>query len=386
MTQATARTQRVDSIDILRGLVMVVMALDHTRDFFGPYGFAPENLDRTTPLLFFTRWITHFCAPVFVFLAGTSAHLYGRRRDRSTLSRFLFTRGCWLIVVELVIVNLSWAQCFYANFWFVQVIWAIGWSMICLAGLIFLPRPALAAFSVAMIAGHNLLDGIAAPDGPWGHLWGILHVPHWIPIGGTGVYVVYPLIPWIGVMALGYLFGGSVTMEPERRRRIWLIAGLSASALFVVVRFAGLYGDPRAWAAQERGSLFTVMSFLNTTKYPPSLLFLLMTLGPALVALSALDRSRVRIVRLFTTYGRVPFFFYVLHIPLLHLMAIVWSLARYGEIGHWTRPASAWPSGYEPSLIVVYVVWVIAVLALYPACRWFGALKQRRRDWWVSYL
>jgi uncharacterized membrane protein len=386
---APART-RIDSVDILRGLVMVIMALDHTRDYFSNARFDPLDLAHTNAALYFTRWITHFCAPVFVFLAGTGAYLsLSRGRSRRDLSRFLWSRGLWLVLVEVTAVSFGWS--FDPGFHDIvlQVIWAIGWSMFVLAFLVRLPTAAVGAFGVVMIASHNLLDGIPAERfGSFDWLWDILHVSRWTPIAQAGTHsftLVYPLIPWVGVMAAGYAFGTVFSLPAERRRRTLLLLGASLTAAFVVLRWTNLYGDPRPWSVQKSG-LFTVMSFLSCEKYPPSLLYLLMTLGPSIALLALLDRHAGPATSKICVYGRVPFFYYVLHIPLVHAMSIVVGLFLSGPaIFSWSRTNPP-PADAGFGLPGVYAFWLLAVAILYFPCRWFAGLKARRRDVWLSYL
>lgn len=366
------------------------MALDHVRDYFSEVRFDPSDLTQTSEALFLTRWVTHFCAPAFVFLAGTAAYLSGARgKSRGELARFLATRGLWLVLLELTVVRWAWTfNLAYVNeFLFVQVIWALGISMIVLAALIRLPLPAVAAFGVAMIAGHNALDGITPQSlGAWGPLWTLLHVPGGIRVApGQVFYVAYPLVPWIGVMAAGYALGTLLLRPASERHRILYLLGGALTAGFVVLRVSNLYGDPSPWAPQTTAAR-TLLSFLDTTKYPPSLLFLLMTLGPSILALPLLERVTGPVARFFTTIGRVPLFFYVLHLYLIHAAALaVGTLAGFapGEFtGRWLKLPEGW--GYP--LPVVYLVWAGVVLALYPACRWFAGVKARQRDPWLSYV
>ena len=389
---------------------MVIMMLDHTRDFVhnAVVQFDPADLSRTNVALFFTRWITHFCAPVFVFLAGTGAYLqFARGKSKGELSRFLVTRGLWLIVLEVTVVRLLITFNFDMRFLgMLQVIWVIGVSMIVLAALIHLPLKVVAAFGLAMIAVHNLFDGFnvaswRGPESPLpsfaGKLWILLHQPFeaisvW-SFPSPVVFVVYPLIPWIGVMAAGYAFGALYRMDAHRRRRWLLTIGGTATALFVILRAINVYGDPSPWAKQS-SAVFTVLSFLNTTKYPASLLFLLMTLGPSILAL-ALFESRPNaggVVRqFFVTFGRVPLFFYLLQWFTAHVLSILLHLA-FGKPVGWlmqspldmfTQPR---PESVGFNLGVVYLCWIAGVLLLYPLCKWFAGLKARRRDWWLSYL
>ncbi len=399
---------RVDSIDLLRGIVMVIMMLDHTRDFVhnAAREFDPTDLSRTNIALFFTRWITHFCAPVFVFLAGTGAYLqFARGKSKAELSRFLVTRGLWLIVLELTAVRLGISFSFdYRFLAFLQVIWVIGVSMIVLAALIHLPLKVVAGFGLVMIAVHNLFDdfrvtswrGPGTPvPGFGGKIWILLHqafeaVPVWgfpSPIA----FVIYPLVPWIGVMAVGYAFGALYQLDAQRRRRWLLIIGGATTALFIILRAINIYGDPAEWSKQKN-ALFTVLSFVNTTKYPPSLLFLLMTLGPAILALIWFEAgsSSGRMRDFFVTFGRVPLFFYLLQWFTAHIISILLHLA-FGKPVGWLLQSpielfTGPPQGTGFNLGVVYLAWIVGVLVLYPLCKWFAGVKQRRRDWWLSYL
>jgi uncharacterized membrane protein len=381
---------RIVSVDILRGLVMVVMALDHVRDYWSLTGFDPLDLTQTTPQLFFTRWITHFCAPVFVFLSGASAWLYRSHKNasRSELARFLLTRGLWLVLIEITLVSWSWQ--FIYQVVILQVIWAIGWSMIALAALVYLPLPAILAVGLAMIFGHNLLDPIAPERfGSLSWLWIALHVSKFVPLTigwPTGVADVYPLVPWIGVMATGYAFGALLELPRARRDRLLVTIGLGAAVAFVAIRALNVYGDPQPWSVQERGALYTVLSFVNTTKYPPSLQYLLMTLGPAIALIPALERWRGGVARVFETFGRVPFFYYVIHVPLVHASARAWYWIAFDAPRAALFDRAQWPAGYEPSLLRAYAVWAVTVFLLYWPSRWFMELRRRRRDWWLSYL
>ena len=399
---------RIDSIDLLRGIVMVVMMLDHTRDFVhnAVYQFDPTDPTRTNVALFFTRWITHFCAPVFVFLAGTGAYLqFARGKSKGELSKFLITRGLWLIVLEITLVKFAVFFNFDIRFLgFLQVIWVIGVSMIVLAALIHLPLKVTAAFGWLMIALHNLLDGFRAqswrgPETPvpsfGAKLWILLHQAFeafpivWFP--SPVVIVIYPLVPWIGVMAAGYAFGALYQLDAQRRRRLLLILGGVATGVFIVIRAINEYGDPSEWS-QQKNIVYTALSFLNTTKYPPSLLFLLMTLGPSIIALAFFESSSSRgpVARFFITFGRVPLFFYLLQWFTAHLIAVLLHWA-FGKPTSWLFQSpielfSGTPQGTGFNLGVVYLAWIVGVLILYPLCKWFAGVKQRRRDWWLSYL
>jgi uncharacterized membrane protein len=376
---------RLNAVDLLRGLVMALMALDHTRDIFAGSDWNPRDV--TDPALFLTRWITHFCAPTFIFLAGLAAYLYGARgRSISEVSRFLVTRGLFLILLEFTVIRVGWTFSFGFDQLVAGVIWVIGASMIALAALVYLPRPAIAIVAVAIIAGHNLLDGIRADDlGSARWVWYFLHQPGLLRLGnGTSIFVLYPLLPWIGVMAAGYALGPVMQLDPEVRGRCLLRLGAAITAGFFLLRATNLYGDPAPWTMQETWSA-TLLSLLNCEKYPPSLLFLMMTLGPALLLLAAFENVRGRVAQWLTTFGRVPFFFYVTHLYLIHGLA-VFALA--------ISPAPSSPSGHlSPetpaialSLAGVYLVWLLVLILLYPLCRWFAALKQRSTEWWWSYV
>jgi len=389
-----ATGERVASIDLIRGAIMALMALDHVRVYSGLPAGGP------TPGIFFTRWVTHFCAPGFVFLAGTSAFFYGRRHP--DLARFLATRGAWLIVLELTFLRWAWTFNFDFAHEMAGVIWAIGWCMILLALLIRLPVAAVGTVGVVIMAGHNLLDPLlpTLAERPFGSLWTILYVgPFAGPIAfgaeGPWLVVLYSIIPWIGVMAAGYAFGTVLIAEPARRRRLCLQLGLGAIALFLVLRGFNLYGNPQPWTTGggdgDGPAMPAPLSFLNTTKYPASLDFLLMTLGPIIACIPLLDAARGSLARRLTVFGRVPFFFYLLHIPLIHALALVVSKVRLGEVSPWlftnhpmgNPPA---PAGYTWSLPLLYLVWAASLVLLYQPCRWYADLKARRTAWWLRYL
>lgn len=399
-TAIPATTNRVASVDIIRGAVMVLMAIDHVRVFAGVPAGGPSAA------VFFTRWVTHFCAPAFLFLAGTSAFLYGRRN--TGLSRFLLTRGIWLVILELTVIRLSWTFNFdYRTYMLAGVIWVIGWCMILMAGLVKLPVRVIAAVGLLIIFAHNLLDGslfsIAESLGNdvRGTLWKVLYVAFFAPpvaLGpnGPNLVVLYSIFPWIGVMAAGYAFGTILTLDAARRDRICLTIGFTAIMLFLVLRGFNLYGDPSPWSSPSPQSdgqtqLPAILSFLNTTKYPASLLFLLMTLGPTIALIPALEKLRGAFARWMTVFGRVPFFFYVLHIPLIHVIALIVSKIRLGTVVPWLfanhpmgspRP----PAGYQWSLLLLYAVWLLVTVLLYFACRWYADQKARRKSPWLAYL
>jgi len=399
--------QRVDSVDFLRGLVMVIMLLDHTREYVHAEAvrFSPTDLTKTTVLLFFTRWITHLCAPTFVFLAGTSVYLQLLRgKSRGELSKFLMTRGLWLIVLEFTLVRFSILfNVDYSFLGFAEVIWVFGVSMIVLAGLIYLPVRVIAGLGIGMIALHNLLDGITVPaavamaskptPGALQKLWLILHQPGLIPVfeNRTSLFVAYPLIPWIGVMAVGYASGVVYSWESERRRRWLFRLGLALTVLFVLIRATNLYGDPQVWEHQT-SAVFTVLSFLNTTKYPPSLLFLLMTIGPALLILAWTDDVRKDnfLSRIFITFGRVPLFYFILQMFVAHGVGVLLGFIMGKSIGHlflnFPDSSTNVPPDAGFPLWVVYAAWLGGLVLLYPLCMWYGRLKQRRRGFPFSYL
>ena len=368
---------RIVSIDVLRGLVMAVMALDHTRDFFGTSGFNPRDV--MEPTLFLTRWVTHFCAPTFIFLAGLSAFLYGRGRSTEELSRFLLIRGLWLILIDLTLIKFGWR--FEVDLYRLSagVIFVIGASMVALAALIWLPRWAIAGVSLIMIAGHNLFDGVRAEElGGASWAWHLLHEPGLVPLGhGVNLYVLYPLIPWIGVMAAGYLLGPVMQVEERTRQRVLFGLGAAVTLGFVVLRATNLYGDPAPWTPQQT-LLSTVLSFLNCEKYPPSLLYLMMTLGPALMLLACFEHARGAFARLLATFGQVPFFYYVVHLYLIHALAVATTFAMTGVLTRTPTIGLGLPG--------IYFVWLLVLVLLYPICRWFAELKERGSGWWWSYL
>jgi uncharacterized membrane protein len=337
--------------------------------------------------------VTHFCAPTFCLLAGVGVGIAAARgKTPRELSRFLVTRGLWLVLLEVTVSAWAWSFQLVPPLYAALVLWSLGWSMVCLAALVRLPRAAVAAFGLALVVGHNLLDGVAPESlGALAPLWRVLHVPGFLIPGRF--LVAYPLVPWMGVMALGYVLGATVfAWEPAVRRRFLLRAGTAATVAFVVLRAINGYGDPAPWTTQ-RDAAMTVASFLNVRKYPPSLDFLLMTLGPALVALTYAERARgfARSVaaRVLTVYGRVPLFYYLLHIVVAHVVAVGLALAQRGDAGFLFRgsfPPDGFPDWYGVGLPGVYAAWVLVVAVCYLPCRWFAAVKARRRDWWLSYL
>ena len=394
-----ARVSRVASIDLIRGAVMVLMAIDHVRVYSGVPAGGP------TPGVFFTRWVTHFCAPAFIFLAGTSAFFYGRRH--SDLSRHLLVRGAWLVFLELTFLRVAWTFNFdFKQYELAGVIWVIGWCMILMGGFVKLPIHVIASFGLLIIGAHNLMDARIGPiiegldSNRFSALWKIAYVgffagpvqfgPH-----GPNLIVLYSIVPWIGVMAAGFAFGKILVLEPLRRNQLCLLVGFSAIALFLILRGWNLYGDPRPWHAGPSGNggpqMPALLAFLNTTKYPASLNFLLMTLGPMIAMIPALEGTRGWAAQQLTVFGRVPFFFYMLHIPLIHALALVVSKIRMGYVSPWlftnhpmgnSRP----PDGYVWSLSALYAEWGVVIVLLYFACQWFVGVKASRREWWLAYL
>jgi len=393
--QGSTEPSRIASIDILRGGAMVLMAIDHVRVYSGLPAGGP------TPGIFFTRWLTHFCAPAFVFLARTSAFLYGRKHG--DLSRFLLMRGAWLVLLELTLIRVAWTfNLDFQHYLLAGVIWMIGWSMILMAVMVRLPVSAVGVSGLLIIAGHNAFMPRLMSMLPENLGWlrkivyvGFFEGPIQLSAAGPSLIVLYSIVPWIGVMAAGYAFGQVLTMEPARRNRLCLQIGLGATTLFLVLRGFNLYGDPRPWGGTGGSgggpAMPAFLAFLNTTKYPASFSFLLMTLGPAIALIPLLEGSRSVLVRSLTVFGRAPFFFYLLHLPLIHALALLVSLARTGSIDPWLftnhpmmNPEP--PDGYPWSLGLLYAVWAVAIVPLYFACRWFAAVKARRKRVWLSYL
>ncbi len=442
---------RLDSIDAVRGVIMILMALDHVRDFFGQPGANPLDVAHAGAGLFLTRWVTHVCAPGFFLLTGVGARLGLRQKSKAQLSRFLAARGVWLLVLDVFVV-----RCFGLQFnvdyrvTMLIVLWALGWAMIVLAGLIHLPDGAILAFAVVTIAAHNAFDGVApAAFGALAPLWSILHVPGvLLATPRVTVLVGYPLVPWIAVTAAGWVLGRTYAWPEGRRRALLARLGTGCCAGFVALRALNLYGDPLRWSRQA-SALRTAMSFLSTVKYPPSLLFLLMTLGPILLLLAALERRPAapsptvgagptagagpaagaeaaaragaaagagpaghagsaaharsaaqagrpprdgRPLQPALVFGRVPLFYYLVHMPLIHLAAAAVCLIRYGD-AHWMfqspsrdRFPFTTPPGWGFDLPIVYLIWIAVVLSLYPLCRWYAGVKRRGDARWLSYL
>jgi uncharacterized membrane protein len=395
-----APISRIASIDLIRGAAMILMAIDHVRVYSGVPPGGP------TPGVFFTRWVTHFCAPAFIFLAGTSIFFYGRKH--ADLSKFLLIRGGWLVFLELTFLRVAWTFNFdFRHYEMAGVIWVIGCCMILMSGLVKLPVAVVGAIGMVIIAAHNLMDSHMGKllegmdNDKLSGFWKIFYVgffagPMRFGPDGPNLIVLYSIIPWIGVMAAGYGFGKILILEPAQRKRLCLAISLSAVGLFLVLRGLNLYGDPRPWHAAAHGRnglppMPGLLAFLNTSKYPASLSFLLMTLGPIIALIPLLEGLRGALARRIAIFGRVPFFYYMLHIPLIHALALVVSKIRLGVVSPWLftnhpmgNPEP--PQGYVWSLPLLYAVWGIAIVLLYFACRWFAEVKARRNDWWLRYV
>jgi uncharacterized membrane protein len=381
---------RLESVDLLRGAIMIIMALDHVRDYVSGFPYNPLDLSHTTTALFFTRWITHFCAPLFMFLAGTGAFLsLGRGKSKSDLSYFLITRGFFLIVAEQTLMRLGWHFRLGAPLWS-GILFAIGTSMLALAAMIHFPRALMIGISLAMVLLHNTLDPFHAEFlGKARWIWGMLHESgvygHYAD-GAPVLRVLYPVIPWSGVMALGYAFGPVFKLEVQRRHRVLYAVGIGLSVAFLLVRWVDVYGN--LWHRVHYDSpLLTALSFLDCTKYPPSLDYLLMTLGPGIAILPLLEKAEGRVAQWVLVYGRVPMFYYILHIFLAHIVGVALALAAHRYVP-WTAPTlwTTFPQNFGFPLSVVYASWIFVVVALYPGCKWWSDLKRRRNDWWLGYL
>jgi uncharacterized membrane protein len=386
---------RIESIDLLRGFVMIVMALDHVRDFFHITSWTddPLNMATTTPALFLTRWITHFCAPVFVFLAGTSGWFQHQRKSTKELSRFLITRGLWLVLVEVLIINFAFS--FDPNYSFIglQTIWSIGISMIILGLAIWLPFPIILALGLLIVLGHNSLDFYEARHvPPYGFIYSLLHHQGGFPLWGNHVlFIMYPFLPWAGLMMLGYCFGKLFTSySGAQRARVLTLLGTGIILFFIALRTINIYGNPEPWTVQKN-QLFTFLSFIDTHKYPPSLLYMCMTIGPAILFVAWAGHIKNSFTRFVTVFGRVPFFYYVLHFFLIHIISSLFFLSRGHTVAEGMQGAAkGLPNFVAPtegySLWVVYAVWIFVILSLYPLCKWFSEYKKTHSQWWLSYL
>jgi len=381
-------TSRVPAIDVVRGLAMVIMALDHIREFWCPTAVRPEDVTQASALLFFTRWITHFCAPTFAFLAGVSIFLYQQKQgSRAAVSRFLLTRGLWLIGLEVLVINfiLQWGYQLIV----LEVIWVLGWGMLMLAGLIWLPRWLTAGLALAILLGHNALPAVQPVTAAnWGRalLYGSPFVlplpPPWPPL-----LVAYTILPWVAVVAVGYVVGPWF-QQPWPQRARWLRrAGAGLLGLFVLLRATNWYGDPAPWSVQSRGLLYSALSFINVTKYPPSLLFLSLTLGVALLLLAAAEGLPGRLRQWLSTYGRVPLFYFLLHLAFISAGAFLWTALAFGKsVNLAFAPPGGLPAAYHANLLRAYMVWIVVVALLYWPCRWYQGFKQRHTYWWLAYL
>lgn len=389
------RKNRIESIDFLRGLVMIIMALDHVRDyfFFGSFTSNPTDLDSTTPLLFYTRIITHYCAPVFVLLTGTSAYLYGTKKNKRDLSKFLLTRGIWLIFLEIIVNNFIWFFDPSYSFIVLQVIWAIGFSMLFLSGIIYFSNKIISVIGLVIICFHNLFDTfIYEGQSPYAILWYFLHQQSMIKISEhTSLAFGYPIIPWVGLMALGYVMGSLYTEYQSKERASLLMKfGIYSVLAFIVLRLTNFYGEPNHFAIQEKIS-FSVMALFNTTKYPPSLLYILMTIGPSLILLSIIEKYKNKITDFFIVFGRVPLFYYFSHVFLIHITAIIFLMIENKDYSIMLNMTPFLPNQYQLMeygypLWVVYLVWVIVILILYPICYKYMKYKSNSKKWWLSYL
>jgi len=394
------KVNRVASVDALRGVVMIVMALDHVRDFFhrAAMSSSPTDLRVTTPLLFMTRWVTHICAPVFMLTAGLGAYFYWQagRRTKAQLSWFLLTRGAWLIVLELTLMQLVYNFDIASKYpIFLLVLWVLGACMVALSALVWLPLPFLLGFSGATIVLHHLFDSVTARSfGTWAPIWYLLHQVGAFPFAGRVFIAAYPLVPWVAVMALGFCLGPVFLKPAATRQRTLIGVGTGMTIAFLIIRALNGYGDPAPWSPQPSPTL-SAMSFLNTTKYPPSLAFLLMTLGPALLILGIFEGLAFQRKNPLIVFGRVPLFYFVLHFFVAHAAAVLLAAAVYGRTT-WTfmlqpvpsmgGPAAAFPPHFGYDLWVTYLVWIVIVAGVYPLCAWFARIKEQRRAWWGSYL
>jgi uncharacterized membrane protein len=389
-----ANPTRINSIDILRGIVMIIMALDHTRDFFHAPAFIddPLNLQTTTPALFLTRWITHFCAPVFVFLSGTSIYLQGLRKSKKELSGFLIKRGLWLIVAEFLIVTLAITFNPAYPVLIFQVIGAIGISMIILGLLIWLPYTLILLIGLAIVLGHNSLDAWELRHQDSLPAWySPLHLQTFIPAGKNfAIQIFYPFLPWTGIMTVGYCFGKLYKQSTINRNKKILFTGVGLTVLFMILRWSNIYGDPLLWSPQK-DLLYSIFSFIDTQKYPPSLLYFCMTIGPSLIFLSMAEKLPEKFEKVVTVFGRVPFFYYILHFYLIHAVSALMFFLRghtfaEGFYGPSQIPMKFLIPGEGYSLGIVYLVWILIVIILYPVCRWYAAYKRTHNHWWLSYL
>lgn len=399
MNETLIATRRVQSVDVLRGIVMVIMALDHVRDGIHNAAFTdnPLNLATTTPALYFTRWITHFCAPVFIFLSGTSIYLQSLRKTKKELSLFILKRGLWLIFAEWIIISFAWTFNPFFNFVPFQVIWTIGISMVILSGIIWLPFKAILAIGLVIVVGHNLLDIPEAAEGfKAGFWWDLLHHGHFTMYSYAPNHfavIVYPFLPWTGLMMVGYCFGKFFVPQfsAEKRRKIFIALGAALVIFFAILRYSNLYGDPHPWT-EQKNQLYTFLSFLNVHKYPGSLLYMSVTVGIAILFLGLIDRIRNGFTNVMVVFGRTAFFYYIAHLYLIHIIYMILFFIR----GHSMQDAIASMQnlpflfaipGEGYGLGIVYLVWIVVVILLYPLCKWYDNYKRNHKEkWWLSYL
>ena len=386
---------RIYAIDVLRGLVMIIMALDHTRDFFHAEAFTRDPLDPATTniLMYFTRFITHYCAPVFILLAGTSIYLQSLRKSKSELSAFLFKRGLWLILVEVILITFAWTFDFSYSIFILQVIWAIGICMVLMGIIIRLPYTLILIAGLAIVFGHNILDSI--PGTHQGFWWDLLHNGNFAfheILPGYQITIIYPFLPWLGLMMLGYGLGKiyEPSVDPAFRKKSLLYTGAGLIFFFILLRYINVYGDPLPWTLQDN-TTSTIFSFLNVHKYPPSLLFMCITIGPALIFLTLFETTQNKITRIISVYGKVPFFYYILHFYILHTLCMILFIARGHTFSEGIEDTAGIPfrfliAGEGYSIGIVYLIWILMVIALYPLCKWFSDMKRKHRHWWLSYL
>ncbi len=386
---------RIYAIDVLRGLVMIIMALDHTRDFFHAEAFTRDPLDPATTniLMYFTRFITHYCAPVFILLAGTSIYLQSLRKSKSELSAFLFKRGLWLILVEVILITFAWTFDFSYSIFILQVIWAIGICMVLMGIVIRLPYTLILIAGLAIVFGHNILDSI--PSTHQGLWWDLLHNGNFAfheILPGYQITIIYPFLPWLGLMMLGYGLGKiyEPSVDPAFRKKSLLYTGAGLIFFFILLRYINVYGDPLPWTLQDN-TTSTIFSFLNVHKYPPSLLFMCITIGPALIFLALFETTQNKITRIISVYGKVPFFYYILHFYILHTLCMILFIARGHTFSEGIEDTAGIPfrfliAGEGYPIGIVYLIWILMVIALYPLCKWFSDMKRKHKHWWLSYL
>jgi uncharacterized membrane protein len=384
--------KRISSIDFTRGLVMVIMALDHVRDLMqDSLSPRPTNLEATTAALFFTRWITHLCAPTFVFLSGVSAYISFKKSGLAATKKFLLTRGIWLVVLEFTVVNFGLWMDIHFRTLIMEVICAIGVGLIVLSFLLKISPRTIGIIGLVIIFGHNLLQGISFPaNSGLDFFESVLFRQNLFqPSPNFGFVTGYPLIPWLGVTMAGFGCGSLFELSPEKRKKIFLRIGAAALLLFCLIRFANIYGDPSPWAVQKT-SLFSFLSFINVTKYPPSLLFILLMLGIMFLILFFAEGISNRITNFFIVYGNVPLFYFIVHLYLIHiLMFVMLFMQGFGikdlQFGvlQFGRPQKESGVG----LPIIYLIWIGVVLVLYPLCRWYGKYKMTHKEKeWLRYL